>query len=224
MRRSYDQPCSLACALDHIGERWALLVIRELMLGPLRFSELARAVGGAPTDVLTKRLRDLEQDGIVQRRELAPPASGTAYELTELGRGLEAPLLALGRWGLNFQPASTAFEISPPLLANALRIVLQAPADLVMTLQLHTGGQDFRLRIQDGWIAAERGVGDDPDLTLTGEPGSIMAMLAGAAPEQAGVEVEGDSDGLERLRAMVELPEQLRAEVGAAVAALTATA
>ena len=72
-RREYSQPCSLACALDSIGERWALLIVRELLLGPLRFSELARAVGGAPTDVLTKRLRDLERDGIVQRRELPLP-------------------------------------------------------------------------------------------------------------------------------------------------------
>ena len=101
-RREYGQPCSFACALDRIGERWSLLIVRELMLGPLRFSELARAVGGAPTDVLTKRLRDLEADGIVRRRELDPPASATAYELTELGRGLERPLLELGRWGLNF--------------------------------------------------------------------------------------------------------------------------
>ena len=66
-RREYGQPCSLACALDQIGERWSLLIVRELVLGPLRFSELARAVGGAPTDVLTKRLRDLEEAGVVRR-------------------------------------------------------------------------------------------------------------------------------------------------------------
>src|SRR6476661_412589 len=99
-RRNYGQSCSVASALDRIGERWSLLIVRELLLGPLRFSDLARAVGGAPTDVLTKRLRDLAQDGIVRRRELDPPASATVYELTELGRGLDAPMLALGRWGL----------------------------------------------------------------------------------------------------------------------------
>ena len=85
--REYGQACSLACALDRIGERWTLLIVRELSLGPLRFSALARSVGGAPTDVLTKRLRDLEQHGIVERRELDPPGSATVYELTELGRG-----------------------------------------------------------------------------------------------------------------------------------------
>jgi DNA-binding HxlR family transcriptional regulator len=74
-RREYSQPCSLACALDRIGERWSLLVVRELMLGPLRFSELARHVGGAPTDVLTKRLRDLEEAGVVRRVVHDPPAT-----------------------------------------------------------------------------------------------------------------------------------------------------
>ena len=98
-RREYDQPCSLACALDQIGERWSVLIVRELILGPLRFSELARSVGGAPTDVLSKRLRDLEEAGVVQRIELDPPASVRAYELTSLGRELERPLLELGRWG-----------------------------------------------------------------------------------------------------------------------------
>ena len=100
-RREYDQPCSLACALDRIGERWSLLIVRELSLGPLRFSELARAVGGAPTDVLTKRLRDLEE---ARRRPPASsstrPPSATAYELTDARPGLERPLLELGRWGL----------------------------------------------------------------------------------------------------------------------------
>src|SRR5690349_19826147 len=117
-RREYDQPCSLACALDQIGERWSLLVVRELLLGPLRFSELARAVGGAPTDILTKRLRDLEEAGIVRRRRLDPPDSVTAYELTELGRGLERPLLELGRWGLNFQDAASIAEMPPAMLPN----------------------------------------------------------------------------------------------------------
>src|SRR5438445_10936411 len=102
-RRNYGQACSVASALDRIGERWSLLIVRELSLGPLRFSDLAGLVGGAPTDVLTKRLRDLERDGIVRRRELEPPASTSVYELTELGRGLERPLIELGRWGLSFQ-------------------------------------------------------------------------------------------------------------------------
>src|SRR3954454_22858065 len=102
-RREYAQECSLAAALDRIGERWTLLIVRELSLGPLRFSDLARSVGGAPTDVLTKRLRDLEQHGIGRRRDLDPPASATVYELTEVGHGLERPMVELGRWGMGLQ-------------------------------------------------------------------------------------------------------------------------
>src|SRR6185436_17247389 len=107
-RREYSQTCSIAGALDRIGERWSLLIVRELLLGPLRFSDLLRYVGGPPTDVLTKRLRDLEGDGIIHRRELEPPASGIVYELTDLGRELDPILIALGRWGLNFYEAEDA--------------------------------------------------------------------------------------------------------------------
>ncbi len=98
--REYGQACSLACALDRIGERWTLLIVRELSLGPLRFSALARSVGGAPTDVLTKRLRDLEQHGIVERRELEPARLGDGLRADRAGPGLERPMieLAAGGW------------------------------------------------------------------------------------------------------------------------------
>ena len=127
--REYGQSCSLACALDRIGERWTLLIVRELSLGPLRFSDLARRVGGAPTDVLTKRLRELEQHGIVQRRELDPPASAVVYELTELGRGLEGPMIELGRWGMGLQRLEDVLGLAPTSLPNALRVILDPPAD-----------------------------------------------------------------------------------------------
>src|SRR5450432_3941160 len=127
-RREYGQECSLACALDRIGERWSLLIVRELSLGPLRFSDLARDVGGAPTDVLTKRLRDLEGDGIVTRHELAPPAATVVYELTELGRGLERPMIELSRWGMELQSAADIVGLAPSSLPKALRVILRPPA------------------------------------------------------------------------------------------------
>src|SRR3954447_20824445 len=111
--REYAQPCSLAFALDSVGERWSLLVVRELTLGPLRFRDLARAVGGAPTDVLTKRLRDLEADGVVARRELAGPVAATVYELTELGHGLELPMIDLARWGMELQKVGDVVGLAP---------------------------------------------------------------------------------------------------------------
>ncbi len=206
-RRNYGQPCSVAAALDRIGERWSLLIVRELALGPLRFSELARGVGGAPTDVLTKRLRDLEAAGIVRRRKLDPPASGTAYELTALGRELERPLLELGRWGLHFFDAAQVAEIDASSLPGALRVILRPPIEVATILQLRSDGHAFRLRIANGWIDIERGEALDPDLTLSGSPQDVIAALVGGGEE--GVEIEGDSGAFEALRKMVVLPEPL---------------
>ncbi len=217
-RRQYGQPCSLACALDHIGERWSLLIVRELSLGPLRFAELARDVGGAPTDVLTKRLRDLEREGVVLRRELDPPVSAAAYELTDLGRGLEKPMLELARWGLNFQQVSDVAGLAPSSLPNALRTLLQPPADARLTIGLRSGGRSYGLRIEDGWIGASRGDVGDADLTLSGAPIEVIAALAAGEAGEAGIEVSGDRAMLADLREMVVLPERLRTEALAMVA------
>src|SRR3954447_23495505 len=153
-RREYAQSCSLACALDQVGERWSLLIVRELSLGPMRFAELAREVGGAPTDVLTKRLRDMEREGVVRRRDLESPASAVGYELTELGRGLERPMLELSRWGLNFESVADVASLTPGCLPSALRTMLVPPADAACTVGLHGEGRSFGLRIEDGWIDA----------------------------------------------------------------------
>jgi DNA-binding HxlR family transcriptional regulator len=220
-RREYDQSCSLACALDRIGERWSLLIVRELSLGPLRFSDLVGNVGGAPTDILTKRLRDLESHGIVRRRELGPPGAGVAYELTEVGWGLERPMLELGRWGLHFERVDDVVHLAPTSLPNAIRVIAQPPPDARLTIGLRSGGQAYRLRIEEGWIAASRGEPDDPDLMLSGEPADVLAALvAGEAGEQ-GVEIEGDRGALDELRAMVVLPERLRQAALALVAEAT---
>jgi DNA-binding HxlR family transcriptional regulator len=209
-RRNYGQSCSVAGALDRIGERWSLLIVRELLLGPLRFSDLVRSVGGAPTDVLTRRLRDLEADGIVRRRELDPPASAVAYELTEIGRGLERPLLELGRWGMNFYEVDDVAGLQPSWLPNSLRVLLQPPRELALTVQLCSDGHSFWLRIEDGWITAERGEAPDPDLTLAGPPQAVLGALVLGEPSESEVEVEGDRGSLAALRAAVVLPERLR--------------
>jgi DNA-binding HxlR family transcriptional regulator len=211
-RREYDQACSVACALDQVGERWSLLIVRELLLGPLRFSELAQSIGGAPTDVLTKRLRSLEEAGVVRRVELGPPASATAYELTELGRGLERPLLELGRWGLNFQDVASVAGLQPGSLANALRIVLRPEPGDAMTVGLRTGDRDYGLRIEGDWIEAGRGLPEDVDLTLTGTPWEVLATVVGGVEGELGAEVEGDRRDLRRLREMVSVPDSLRDE------------
>ena len=185
-RREYGQACSVAGALDHIGERWSLLIVRELLLGPLRFSQLARSVGGAPTDVLTKRLRDLERDGVVRRRELDPPATGVVYELTDLGRGLERPLVELGRWGLNFYDAEAVDGIPPASLPNSLRVILQPPAGASLSVQLYSEGQASWLRVANGWIDAERGetCGARPDPERAA--GDVIAALVGGEAGEEG--------------------------------------
>jgi len=217
-RREYDQPCSLACALDRIGERWSLLIVRELSLGPLRFSDLVGNVGGAPTDVLTKRLRDLESHGIVRRRELTPPATGVAYELTDVGWALERPMLELGRWGMHFERVDDVVDLAPTSLPNAIRVIAQPPLDARMTIGLRCGGQSYWLRIEEGWIAASRGEADEPDVTLSGEPADVLAVLVAGDAAERRLEVEGDRGALDELRTMIVLPDRLRQAALALVA------
>ncbi|HVY77850.1 MAG TPA: winged helix-turn-helix transcriptional regulator [Solirubrobacterales bacterium] len=214
--RQYGQACSLAYALDRIGERWTLLIVRELSLGPMRFSALVRAVGGAPTDILTKRLRELEQHGIVVRRELPPPASATVYELTALGRGLERPMVELGRWGMGLQKLEDVIDLAPSSLPSAIRVILQPPPDFEATLGLRTDGEDYWLRIEGGWTTIGRGPVENPDLLLAGAPIEVIAALVVGEAGAGGTEVEGDRELLERLRAMVVIPDRLRAEAEAA--------
>lgn len=202
-----------------------MLIVRELSLGPLRFSALARSVGGAPTDVLTKRLRDLEQHGIVERRELEPPSSATVYELTEVGRGLEQPMVELARWGMGLQKLEDVIDLAPSSLPGAIRVILHLPPDLRATLALRSEGQSYALRIAGGWIEISRGAAANADLSLSGTPiGVIAALVAGEAGED-GVEVDGDRELLEELRSLVVLPEHLREEALVAVGSgLVATA
>lgn len=218
--RQYGQACSLAYALDRIGERWTLLIVRELSLGPMRFSALVRAVGGAPTDILTKRLRELEQHGVVARRELEPPASATVYELTELGRGLERPMVELGRWGMGLQELDDVIDLAPSSLPSAIRVILQPPPGFKATLGLRTDGEDYWLRIEDGWTTIGRGEAAKPDLFLAGTPIEVVATLVVGELEAGNVEIEGDRDLLERLRTMVVIPDRLRAEAEASAATL----
>lgn len=191
-----------------------MLIVRELLLGPLRFSELAKGVGGAPTDVLTRRLRDLEVDGIVCRRELERPAAGTVYELTDLGRELEGPVLDLGRWGLNFYRLDDLPGLVTASLANALRVILAPPADSeTIVLQVHNEGHSNWLRIGGGESRAGRGEADHADLTLIGSAPDVIGAIAVGGEAEERVEIGGDRGALLRLRDWVELPERLRAEV-----------
>ena len=113
-KRSYDQSCGLATALDVLGERWALLILRDLVLGPQRYTDLLEGLGGIGTNLLANRLRELEALGLVRKRELPPPAASTVYELSEEGRELEPAMAALGRWGARYVTLPESAESFPP--------------------------------------------------------------------------------------------------------------
>jgi DNA-binding HxlR family transcriptional regulator len=218
-RREYGQECSFATALDTVGERWSLLIVRELLLGPLRFSDLARLVGNAPTDVLTKRLRDLEADGIVRRRQLDPPASATVYELSELGRGLERPLVELGRWGMQLQRLPDVVGLPATSLASALRAILRPPPEVAMTIALFSEGHRSHVRLEDGHVLAARGEAPAADLRLAGPPVDVLAGFVVGGPAEERLKVQGDPSLIGQLRAMVVIPDQLREEATAAFTA-----
>ena len=164
-RRSYADPCGIARALDVVGERWALLVVRELMLGARRFGQLRDGLPDVSPNVLAQRLRDLEADGIVARTLLEPPASLAVYELTERGQALEPILVELGRWG-SARPRITGREMSPAAMIFALRTMFEPDGLPTATYGLELEGEHYTARIADRDIAITRGRPDSADAYL----------------------------------------------------------
>lgn len=164
-RRSYADPCGIARALDILGERWALLVVRELMLGPRRFGQLRDGLPGVSPNVLSQRLRELEADGVVVRTDLEPPASIAVYELSERGRALEPLLLELGRWGSAVRRTATR-PLSPVSMLMALKTLFKGDPAARATYGLRLAGEHYRLAIADGRIDVTRGRAEDADATL----------------------------------------------------------
>lgn len=188
VKRGYGQYCGFARALELVGERWALLIIRDLLIGPKRFTEIQRGLPGIPTNVLTSRLNELEDAGLVQRRVLERPAKGVAYELTAEGAALEEPVLALGRWGAQHlgepRPGETVTEDS---IATALRTTFQpdAAGKARLTFLLKIGPIEVHARIRDGAIAVGRGPVAKPDLIIETGPGMRMLMAREVTPAEA---------------------------------------
>lgn len=178
--RSYDDPCGIARALDLVGERWALLVVRELLLGPKRFSDLRRGLPGASQNVLSHRLRELEQAGVVRRRRLGPPASTGVYELTGRGRDLESVLLDLARWGSRTAMTSTG-ELSPDALIIALKTTFDpsAAGELRGSFELGLGEDTFRAEITEGGLEVARGGPDRPDVVFETDAATFRALVFG---------------------------------------------
>ncbi|WP_438029958.1 winged helix-turn-helix transcriptional regulator [Sorangium sp. So ce233] len=192
--RSYQDPCGIARALDRVGERWALLVVRELLLGPRRFTDLRAGLPSASPNVLSQRLRELEDAGVVQRRALAPPVAATVYELTPRGRELEPVLVSLARWGSRAVPLPQG-ELSPSALMIALRTTFDPGALARGRLAVVLDGEPFSVEIACGALSVARGEPAAPDATITTTARALRAVVfAGfAGREPRGVEIAGDT-------------------------------
>src|SRR4051794_2276076 len=178
-KRSYGDRCGIARALDVLGERWSLLVVRELLLGPKRFTDLRAGLPGISADVLAQRLRDLEAAGILRRDTLPPPAASRVYELTPRGQELEPVILALGRWGSGAPFPDGEAGIGPDALVLALKTLFD-PAlagDAELRCELRLDRHVFRVAVAGGRLEAARGAADAPHAVIAAPPGTLAAVL-----------------------------------------------
>jgi DNA-binding HxlR family transcriptional regulator/putative sterol carrier protein len=209
--RHYDDPCGIARALDVIGDRWALLIVRELIFGPKRFVQLRGGLHGVSPNVLSQRLRDLEKAGTVRRDVLDPPASVAIYELTGRGRALEPVLLELGRWG-SLEPVTTASELSLAALLLALETVFDPAAAFDATFALRIDGDWYRVRIDGGSIEISRARTRRPTATIETDVATLRSVAFGREPvaeaERDGrLTVTGDRRAAERFARMFAVPD-----------------
>ena len=213
-RRKYDDGCAVSHALDLIGERWALLIVRELLLGPKRFTDLRAGVSGASPDVLAQRLRELKHAGVVRQRKLPPPVGSRVYELTDWGGELEPIVTQLGRWGSRSPSLRHDAESSVDSLVLSLRSLFdpRSAKGFRATVALRIGDDRFSVRIADGWLQLARGEADRPDATIEADSRTLAALIHGdhdlAAALQAGdVKIEGPIAAVERFVTLFPLPE-----------------
>jgi DNA-binding HxlR family transcriptional regulator len=211
-KRSYDDACGTAHALELIGERWALLVLRELMLGPRRFSELRADLPGISANVLTQRLTELEQRGLVVRRKLPPPANVQVYEATAWGLEAEPIVQALGRWAARSPQHDPTLPISGVSILLSFRTMFDPGRAKGMraTIAFRFGEDRYFVRIAGGRLTAFRGEPDDADLIVTGQPALLAAVVYGKQPLDL-VEIDGDRALAERFVDLFHLPPKVGA-------------
>ena len=210
-KRSYNQYCAVARAMDVVGERWTLLIVRELLPGPKRFKDLLEGLPGIGTNLLAARLKDLEGYGVVRRATLPPPAASRVYELTDLGRSLEPVVMSLARWGLEFLGASQKEEDRQPAWAMvAMKSVLEAEAtaETRESYEFRVDDEVFHVRIEDGETEVRQGSAADPALVVRSDTQTLLAVAAGRAePAEAlasgAIGIEGDREARERCMRML---------------------
>jgi DNA-binding HxlR family transcriptional regulator len=212
--RSYAQLCGIATALDVIGDRWTLLVVRDLLLGSLRFSDLAEGLPGIGTNTLTARLKQLEVTGVVHRQLLPLPDRGTVYELTTYGRELEPILLALGRWG------TRSMGNLPPDVATRSRWLVAAMlafhddsrrVDRATTWELRLTDGAFTVQADSTNLAVSAGAPEEADLIVSTADDQLHRLLtrqlsATEAVASGVITVEGDVTALAQLVELFEFP------------------
>ncbi|HKG63531.1 MAG TPA: winged helix-turn-helix transcriptional regulator [Solirubrobacteraceae bacterium] len=212
--RTYGEACGIPRALDRVGERWALLVVRELMLGPKRFTDLKTGLPHASPNVLAQRLRQLERAGVVRKRRLPPPAASQVYELTEWGVELEPVLVALGRWGARapLDPECMGMSVDSHLVSLATLFDPALAGDFEASFELRMGEDVFHAAVAGGAIDTGRGAPASPDAVLTLDPGTLLALIhgeisVGDALETGVLALDGDREKVERFVGLFPLPE-----------------
>lgn len=212
--RSYEDACAAAHALDLIGERWALLVVRELLLGPKRFTDLRAGLPGISPNVLAQRLRELEGAGIVRRRRLPRPAASRVYELSDWGKELEPVIISLGRWGARspFRPRDAGLGVDSLILSFRTMFDPRAAEGLEASYELRLGEESFRVEVADGRFEIARGDADGPDAIVEADPGTLATLVyegrdLAEALRSGSLEIEGDRSAVERLLSLFRLPE-----------------
>lgn len=212
-RRRYDDACAAAHAMDILGERWAVPVMRELMFGPLRFGELRAALPGISANVLTQRLEGLEAAGVLCRRKLPPPASVQVYELTAWGYEAGPILQAMGRWAARSPSHDPSRPFSPASLMLSFRTMADPAraAAVAGRIGFRLGGAEYVLTLEEGRATPSRGSVEGADAVFTGDPLTLAAAVYGGAPlavleAEGRLRIEGDRELAERLVSLFPLP------------------
>ena len=205
--RSYHEYCSVARALDVVGERWTLLIVRELMTrGACRYTDLRAGLPGLATDLLATRLRELQEAGVVDRHEVPPPTPATVYELTERGRALRPVIRELSHWGrpLLLEPAEDHLPDSALLLGLEVAFRPDAAAGLEETFDIEVDGKPVAVRVRDGTVDVTPGsAGDHASVKIVTDRQGFIDLARGHAGD--GVHIEGDADALARLQRVFSL-------------------
>jgi DNA-binding HxlR family transcriptional regulator len=214
-KRTYEDSCRFAHALDLLGERWTLLIVRELLLGPKRFTDLREGLPHVSPNVLSQRLRELERTGVLVRRTLPPPAASRVYELTEWGQELESVVIELGRWGARSPtpPRQTAIGVDSIVLALRSVFDPDAAAGVTARYELRFGEERFRVEVSDGELELARGEVDRPEAIFETDPDTLSALLTGNTKPAEALRsgkvtvAEGGREALARFLSLFTAPE-----------------